>query len=569
MKALKKLDWKARLLLSALAVTVSVILLLFGITYFYFVNKLTVANERIARNTFREAEERMETIFSSAEQCLGRLANRSMAWDFAADSYTDSLDRVTSQRDVVEYMKEMLLLNNSIHGFGIWSGDGRCIARTAQKSRTGTARAGDGVSELFRECYENYPYILWVRGEDLSIAATDSLSCLTEVSALVGVKALREADSYEEDSYLLVALDEEGLRSSFSMSAYNGSRTILLDAQGEVLSSTDEDLLGLAWEPDPANQNIVYPLSFNGWQLVNIIPVSVYRQEARDLWRVGLVLGVAAVIAVAVFFYVWVRRYTAPIQELMESMERVGQGNLEIGEPHRKGWPELESLNAAFYRTVQRLKDYISRLKESERARSEEELRALQYQINPHFLQNSLNSIRWMAMMTNSTKVADSLMTLSKIIMPVFRNPSFTWRLSDELEFLKNYVEMMQIRYGSSLEYHTEYDEALLDELLPRFIIQPVIENCFAHGSSAREIRQIWLRIRKREYFVIEVENSGVFLDEETLAVINGRIMGGESSGNSLGLVNVRQRLRLLYGEKSQLWMDSDPEKGLVVYIRF
>ena len=102
-------------------------------------------------------------------------------------------------------------------------------------------------------------------------------------------------------------------------------------------------------------------------------------------------------------------------------------------------------------------------------------------------------------MMTNNTKVADSLVTLSRIITPILRDPSFTWKLENELEFLKSYVEMMQLRFGPQMEYHVECGPELYEETFPRFILQPAIENCFVHGSSSREIRHIYVKIRKEE----------------------------------------------------------------------
>ena len=132
----------------------------------------------------------------------------------------------------------------------------------------------------------------------------------------------------------------------------------------------------------------------------------------------------------------------------MEQMENVGREQLDIKKPEKVGLPELDRLNEEFYSTIQKLKSYIKKLQEVEQEKGREELRALQYQINPHFLYNSLNSIRWMALMTNNTKVADSLVTLSKVIMPILRNPDLTWKLENELEFLKNYMDMMEIRYG-------------------------------------------------------------------------------------------------------------------------
>lgn len=269
------------------------------------------------------------------------------------------------------------------------------------------------------------------------------------------------------------------------------------------------------------------------------------------------------------FCLIWNRKYTRPIQILMDQMEMVGKEQLDIENPEKVGWPELDHLNEEFYHTVQKLKSYISRLQTAEQEKAREELLALQYQINPHFLYNSLNSIRWMAMMTNNTKVADSLVILCKVIMPILRNPSFTWKLSDELDFLENYIKMMRIRYGNEMEYHLQCDDGIQDEDFPRFIIQPVMENCFVHGSSSAEIRHIYLRIRKTERFAIEVQNTGSFLEAEKVAAVNQKIAEGTPDNESIGLCNIRKRLNLLYGEKGDIWLESSPERGVLVYICF
>ncbi len=567
--AMKRMDWKHRLLFTALGVVISVLVLMFGITYSYFVKKLTVANERIVLNTFQESESRIDTILETADLCLSRLSNKAAVWDFSADNYENSLSRVISIRSVVQFMTEMLSLNDSIYGFGVWNGSGQCIASTSAKSRSGTTEVAPETAQLFEECRGNYPYVTWIMGEELRIGDGMPLSCLMDTSVIVGIKALGESDAYMEDSYLLIALSEASIREKFTMSVYNGSRTVLLDQDRTIISSTEEELLGDVYEPDSGCQNIEYALSSNGWMFVNMIPKNIYLREIRDIRNIWLILSILAAAGIILFFNVWTKRYTQPIQHLMESMELVGQENLEIVPTPGKGWPELVKLNAMFYQTVQKLKEYIRRVQKAEKDKAMEELRALQYQMNPHFLQNSLNSIRWMAMMTNNIKVADSLMILSKMIVPVFRNPSFTWKLRDEIGFLENYVAMMQIRFGNYMEYHTEYSPELLEEDFPRFILQPILENCFVHGSSIRELRQIWLRIRKADYLVIEVQNTGVFMDEAELDAVNCRIREGDCSGNSLGLANVRKRLEILYGERGQIWVDSGRERGVVTYIRF
>ena len=330
---------------------------------------------------------------------------------------------------------------------------------------------------------------------------------------------------------------------SYGMVSYNGSRAALVDENGKIISSTDSEYLETIYQPKEEEQNIEYDLSYHNWKLVNMIPKDEYLREARGIKKTGFLLGGIASLALLFFCLIWNRKYTRPIQILMDQMEMVGKEQLDIENPEKVGWPEQE--------------------------KAREELLALQYQINLHFLYNSLNSIRWMAMMTNNTKVADSLVILCKVIMPILRNPSFTWKLSDELDFLENYIKMIRIRYGNEMEYHLQCDDGIQDEDFPRFIIQPVMENCFVHGSSSAEIRHIYLRIRKTERFAIEVQNTGSFLEAEKVAAVNRKIAEGTPDNESIGLCNIRKRLNLLYGEKGDIWLESSPERGVLVYICF
>ena len=200
---------------------------------------------------------------------------------------------------------------------------------------------------------------------------------------------------------------------------------------------------------------------------------------------------------------------------------------------------------------------------------SEEELLALQYQMNPHFLLNSLNSIRWMAMMTNNKIVADTLVTLGKIITPMLRNPSLTWKIENEIEFLDNYVAMMQLRFGHDMEYSMNCSKEWYDLVFPRLILQPLIENCFVHGSSSEEIRTINVIIECNERIEVKVINSGVFFDEIQLKEIYMKMKTFSKASDHIGMANVYKRLNLLYGDQGSMRVESNRKLGFIVEVSF
>lgn len=571
MKRKGKIDWKVKLVFSILCGTILVIGLLFGITYGYFVRKLTLNNEKIVHMTFEEAEKDLKVMMGNAEDQLNRFSNNALAWEFSANNFSSTVQQSIVIKKIIQNFDEMISANTDVYGFAILNGDGRTAVSTAEKkSRTGETKISDSMQSFLRECKKNYPYVNWRAGNEIEISDESQLCTLTNRPVLLGVKALGEADGSWEDSYLLVALDEEDVQKSYGQAVYNGSEAVLVNGERKIISATGKEFLGTVYEPEEENQNIIHDISYNGWTLINMIPKKNYLREAKDIRNFGIILGILASLGMIVVAIGWSRKYTGPIQSLMEQMESVGKEQLDIVKPKKAGLPELDNLNEEFYSTVQKLKGYIRRLQDVEQEKAKEELLALQYQINPHFLYNSLNSIRWMALMTNNTKIADSLVTLSKVIMPILRNPAFTWKLKDEIEFLKNYTEMMQIRYGNYMEYHVDCKPCLQEEIFPRFILQPVIENCFVHGGSTTEVREIFIRIRKteNENFFIEVQNTGVRLDGCKIAEINQAMQKPGKDGSHIGLSNIYKRLKLLYGEKGNVWMESD-SGGVFVYIAF
>ena len=565
-----RLNWKTKWFLSILCGVLLVILILFGTSYMYLIQKLTVANEKTSLMSFQETEDGLKGMLKNAEYYLSRFANNELAWEYSTNTYKNTIEKSVAVQEIVQEFDQMMYADTNIYGFAILSGDGRSVVSTTEKkSRTGVMEIDEKTRAVLKECKESYPFVKWISGESLDVGKTEAFYCMVNRPVLLGIVALGESKETEEDSYLCVALNERKVSQSYGMVSYNGSRAALVDENGRIISSTDPDYLETVYRPREEEQNIEYDLSYHNWKLVNMIPKDEYLREARGIKKTGFLLGGIASLAVLFFCLIWNRKYTKPIQILMDQMEMVGKEQLDIENPEKVGWPELDHLNEEFYHTVQKLKSYISRLQTAEQEKAREELLALQYQINPHFLYNSLNSIRWMAMMTNNTKVADSLVILCKVIMPILRNPSFTWKLSDELDFLENYIKMMRIRYGNEMEYHLQCDDGIQDADFPRFIIQPVMENCFVHGSSSAEVRHIYLRIRKTERFAIEVQNTGSFLEAEKVTEVNRKIAEGTPDNESIGLCNIRKRLNLLYGEKGDIWLESSPERGVLVYICF
>lgn len=310
MREKRKVNWKIRLLLSILGGTLLVIILLFGITYGYFVNKLTVNNEKIVQMTFKEAERDLKEMMETGANQLNIFYNDSLAWKFSTDQYVNAVEKSIVIRKIVEKFDEMIVFNTDAYGFAIFNGDGRTVVSTAErKSQTGITVLSDSMKKFMKESKENYPYVSWKAGNEIQIFQRSPLYHLINRPVLLGIKSLEEDDDYMKDSYLLIALDEESVQKSYGQAGYNGSESVLVNEDNEIISATDEGMLGQIYEQEDEYQNITYDISYKGWKLVNMIPKATYLRETKSLRNFGIVLAILALLGGSLVAVHWSKWY--------------------------------------------------------------------------------------------------------------------------------------------------------------------------------------------------------------------------------------------------------------------
>lgn len=569
-KPIKHMDWRQKVLISILGSFIVIMSLLFYITYHYFVAKVEDGNEKVVVLNFEQAEKELEAILKDADLCLNKYVTSDIVWKFGYEYPDSDIEESKLKMEISDDFAAEMLVNREITALGILKGDGTgIISSSTRKNRTGKTKITGEILKILQEAKKNYPYTTWIPSWKLQVNDFSPVDVIVQTPSLVGIKAVGENDKLEEDTFLLVSIDEKNIQNTYKAVAFNDSRALLVDANGQIISDIGGNMLGKQYCKSENTQNIEYPLELYGWKLYDMIPKEEYMKDANEIRDFGLTIILVAIAATAIAAVIWSRKYTRPIELLMENMHHVKKQEFDIEKPTKLGWEELDQLNEELYFTAQSIKEYIERLKQAEREKTKEELLALQYQMNPHFLLNSLNSIRWMAMMTNNTIVADTLVRLGKIITPMLRNPSLTWQVENEVEFLENYVAMMQLRYGHDMEYKMNCSKELYNKEFPRLILQPLIENCFVHGSSPEEVRTIDVTIDCQEYMDVKVINSGVFLSEDELKQMHTKMQSRLKSSDHIGLANVCKRLKLLYGDLGNMTIETDVNIGLVIHIYF
>ena len=267
---------------------------------------------------------------------------------------------------------------------------------------------------------------------------------------------------------------------------------------------------------------------------------------------------------------VWISYHiTKPIRRLISSMKHVDQG-LYMPIPNSTRKDEFNVLTQHYNDMILKIKHLIEDVLTSKIKQNEARFLALQNQINPHWLNNTLESIRMEAQMTGTPTVANMIKTLGKLFKLALNESNQPHRICDEIEYVETYLELQNIRFDDRFKLRIEMDETLLNAPIPRLIFQPLIENSIIHGFLKHE-RNYHVTIKgicQNNKCTISIHDDGEGMSEQQLKSIEDlfkRNRVEDTPTKSLGLKNISERLRLHYGESYSISIESTPNKGTVI----
>lgn len=290
--------------------------------------------------------------------------------------------------------------------------------------------------------------------------------------------------------------------------------------------------------------------TLRGWAEVD------YGVLLTGLGAYGYVLGAMALSLLLLLMFTFRffrRKISRPIDALMAGAAEIREGRWGGQIDFEAGSREFEYLTDSFNRMSAQLQSQFTRLYQEELARKDAQIKALQAHINPHFLNNTLESINWQARMSGDAQASRMIEALSTVLDAALdRKGRPEVRLSEEMTYVNAYLYIVKQRFGRRLTVDVSLPEEIMECRVPRLILQPVIENAVEHGIAPGGQGQVALRGFLRDRFlVLEIENDGGLSrqDEEHIARLLSPDydMAGEPSGN-IGIANVNLRLRILYG---------------------
>ena len=299
-----------------------------------------------------------------------------------------------------------------------------------------------------------------------------------------------------------------------------------------------------------------------GWTVVDSVRVEELLRKSNEAQSIYILVA-AGLVAVALFFSKFIaKNITQPIQKLCESMEKVQEGDFSVSDVVVDSANEIGSLTTSFNVMTHRIQDLMEQNIREQEAKRKSELKALQSQINPHFLYNTLDSIIWMAEGKKNEEVVLMTASLARLLRQSISNEDEVVSIGQEIEYARGYLTIQKMRYKDKMEYQIDVDPSILNIPLIKLVLQPVIENAIYHGLKYKESKG-FLLVRgfpKDGNAVLQVIDDGVGMDEETLEHIYEKHKVNYRS-NGVGIYNVQKRLQLYYGNEYGITYESEVGK--------
>ncbi|WP_036668298.1 sensor histidine kinase [Paenibacillus sp. HW567] len=303
------------------------------------------------------------------------------------------------------------------------------------------------------------------------------------------------------------------------------------------------------------------------WYMVGLIPHTYIVSELLEI-RGNLLYISLIILLLSTLMAMWVyRSISTPMRELLQYAKHIKLGRLDLSLSAETPPDEMGKLTETIAQMVGQLKQLIDQVGQEQKAKRDAELKMLQAQINPHFLFNTLNSLKWSAMMSGNTIVEEGIGSLSELLHNTILDQEEMIPLRKEIDNLLHYAVIQRIRYGQSFELNctVERDE-LYECLVPRFILQPIVENSILHaGGDEGRVVKISVEITSVDRILqVAVADNGKGFDLKE--VQSRRHVGNKLSG--IGIVNVEERIHMYVGEPYGMLTRSEPGKGTMTVIR-
>lgn len=401
-------------------------------------------------------------------------------------------------------------------------------------------------------------------------------------------RAIRERDSLKMLGYITISLKDDYLKQRLQSEPYRYS--YVFDEQDHIVVSSSDvpyisvnDLLRRAklqsgekpslLNLEPYGQMLftTYVSEQEGWRVVSLVPLKEISKGTELIGRWITAIGVIGVLLGLLLTWFTTSRLIAPLHALKQVMDQVETDRFDQ-QVRINRRDEFGRLGRSFNQMMGKINYLISEVYQKELAQRESEYRALKAQINPHFLYNTLDTIRWLSMYGENDKIENVAISLAQLLKANLADHREMVPVHSELEYINAYLAIQKTRFESRITVSIHMDDAITELWIPRFILQPIVENSFVHGleNKVGPGSLSIIGIMDGESVRFRVIDDGVGIEEQKrdrLLEFTGEVDLGSAKGTGNGMRNVHKRIQMLFGESYGLTINSMPGSGTIVEI--
>jgi len=353
--------------------------------------------------------------------------------------------------------------------------------------------------------------------------------------------------------------------------SFEGQRILIVDSNNIIVSDTMHDTIGQPFDNEEVFQVVansdkkyfinIMNIEWADWEIINVVPRSSIDKQinktigftmAAMIILIGFISASAAVI---------ILKLSRPFRKLVENMGRLAKGEFDVNMTNSQ-IKEMDMIADVFNNMTGELKQFINREYKDELRKKELEIKMLQYQINPHFIYNSLESIKMMSILSDDDESAEMVASLGKLMRYSLTKPNELVEIRQELIMIQEYMNFQTKRLGEQVEFIIEVEDSILSYKIPKLILQPLVENAISHGLQidSNDGRVIINGSLNGDEVFMYVRNNGHMLQPNIVVKLNKFINTDEEITEHYGIKNINRRIQLYFGNKYGIRILSDEE---------
>lgn len=556
----------------------TLLLLIFGICMLGISTKILI--DKVEDSSEMITEQAVYTLDKTFNDIAAQMVSFSSyrdLWSKFSKSDMSIQDKLDVDRELNNILKKTDLFNSVVQDIFVISDNGYyfttggkdglvadydyCSQDWYQKAKDTTRNIYVRILGLHDQDFYSYKWASTAKNKTFSISFALENSKGKVIGALIynfDLPQLAEilcASNYEENGKVAI-LNEDGIIMSRSDNSGTGSVLNMPDKEHEIMKN---EKTGRFWTKIDGKEYFVsFQTTSMGLKLVSYIPQSeIFRHTRSMIWLLVLIIFCSLTLNLLITFKVS-GSIKIPIQKLMDNIQNVNSHKLTL-ETEGYYYKELNQIAGRFNGLLERVDSLIDKDYKSQILINKFRLYSLQSQINPHFLMNTLQQLQTEIVYGNVEESNDIIVDLSKMLRYSLYHYEETVPISMEFQYIKSYLELFTRKYEGALLAEYEITEEIENYYMPKMLLQPIVENCIMHAFGENPHGAvIKLSVKKREAgFLFCVEDNGAGMDKEQLDMLMADLNISEIDNQRIGIRNIHQRIRLKYGDKYGVHIES------------